>query len=111
MKTKSVLQTVTTVALLPMLLLFLPAGTQSKDLNGSKETALASWVALDGPPGWEKLWNDAVIKAMPGWQRDELGNLIMHKGTGSPRRVVACAMDRPGFAVTEITDKGYLRLR
>ena len=111
MKTKSVLQTVTTVALLPMLLLFVPAGTQSKDLNGSKETALASWVALDGPPGWEKLWNDAVIKAMPGWQRDELGNLIMHKGTGSPRRVVACAMDRPGFAVTEITDKGYLRLR
>lgn len=51
------------------------------------------------------------MRAMPGWKRDALGNLIMTKGTGSPRRVVACALDRPGFAVTEITDDGYLRLR
>jgi len=48
---------------------------------------------------------------MPGWKRDALGNLIMSKGSGSPRRVVACALDRPAFAVTEITDEGYLRLR
>jgi putative aminopeptidase FrvX len=40
-----------------------------------------------------------------------LGNLILRKGSGSPRRVIACALDRPGFAVTEITDEGYLRLR
>src|SRR5262249_62301066 len=88
-----------------------PARIYSQDGSESRETAVARWVAFDGPPGWEKLWTDSVIKAMPGWQRDELGNLIMQKGTGSPRRVVACAMDRPGFAVTEITDKGYLRLR
>ncbi len=48
---------------------------------------------------------------MPGWKRDVLGNLILRKGSGSPRRVVACGLDRPGFAVTEITDDGYLRLR
>ena len=47
----------------------------------------------------------------PGWKRDALGNLILRKGSGSPRRVVACALDRPAFAVTEITDDGYLRLR
>ena len=47
----------------------------------------------------------------PGWKRDALGNLILRKGSGSPRRVVACALDRPAFAVTEITDEGYLRLR
>ena len=35
----------------------------------------------------------------------------LRKGSGSPRRVVACGLDRPGFAVTEITDDGYLRLR
>jgi len=35
----------------------------------------------------------------------------LRKGTGSPRRVVACGIDRPSFAVTEITDDGYLRLR
>ncbi len=51
------------------------------------------------------------MQRLPGWKRDPLGNLILRKGSGSPRRVVACALDRPGFAVTEITDGGYLRLR
>src|SRR5262245_28389413 len=94
-----------------LLFSFLPAHIYSQDGSQPAKTALASWVALDGPPGWEQLWNDPIMKAMPGWQRDGLGNLIMHKGSGSPKRVVACAMDRPGFAVTEITDNGYLRLR
>ncbi len=36
---------------------------------------------------------------------------MMRQGSGTPRRVVACGWDRPGFAVTEITENGYLRLR
>ena len=75
------------------------------------QIALASWLALDAPPGWEHLATDVLLKAMPGWQRDALGNIILRKGSGSPRRVVACGIDRPGFAVTEITETGYLRLR
>jgi len=74
-------------------------------------TRLRSWVALDAPPGWEHRATDVIMRAMSGWQRDALGNLIMRKGSGSPRRVVACALDGPGFAVTEITEEGYLRLR
>ena len=74
-------------------------------------SALRSWIALDAPPGWEHLATDSIRRAMPGWKRDALGNLVLRKGSGSPRRVVACALDRPGFAVTEITDDGYLRLR
>jgi putative aminopeptidase FrvX len=74
-------------------------------------SALRDWIALDAPPGWEHVATDSIMRAMPGWKRDALGNLILRKGSGSPRRVVACALDRPGFAVTEITDDGYLRLR
>lgn len=73
--------------------------------------ALNSWIALDAPPGREHLATDTILKAMPAWKRDALGNLMLRKGSGSPRRVVACALDRPAFAVTEITDDGYLRLR
>ena len=73
--------------------------------------ALSTWITLDAPPGWEHLATDVVLKSLPGWTRDQSGNLIFKKGQGSPRRVVACALDRPGFAVTEITDRGYLRLR
>ena len=75
------------------------------------QAALMSWLSLDAPPGWEQLATDVLLKQLPGWKRDPLGNLILRKGTGSPRRVVACGIDRPSFAVSEITDDGYLRLR
>jgi putative aminopeptidase len=80
-------------------------------LSQDQHEILRSWIALDAPPGWEHLATDVILKSMPGWHRDALGNLILRKGSGSPRRVVACGLDRPGFAVTEITDNGYLRLR
>ena len=79
--------------------------------GGYNEAALRSWIALDAPPGWEHIATDSIMEAMRGWKRDVLGNLVLRKGSGTPRRVVACALDRPGFAVTEITDEGYLRLR
>jgi putative aminopeptidase len=80
--------------------------------NGSESaTALRGWIALDAPPGWEHLATETIQQAMPDWKRDTLGNLVLRKGSGSPRRVIACGLDRPGFAVTEITDDGYLRLR
>ena len=72
---------------------------------------LRAWISLDAPPGSEYLATDVIMHAMPGWKRDALGNLMLRKGSGSPRRVVACGIDRPAFAVTEITDDGYLRLR
>jgi len=72
---------------------------------------LAAWIAMDAPPGHEHLVTDIILQSKAGWKRDALGNLILRKGSGTPRRVIACALDRPGFAVTEITDDGYLRLR
>ena len=54
------------------------------------QAALAGWIGLDAPPGWEHLATDVLLKEMPGWKRDALGNLILRKGSGSPRRVVAC---------------------
>jgi putative aminopeptidase len=85
---------------------------QSLAQNGpSVSERLRSWLAVDAPPGWEHRSTDIIMQQLPGWKRDPLGNLMLRKGSGSPRRVVACALDRPGFAVTEITDEGYLRLR
>lgn len=97
--------------ILLLLLLVLSIALVSHAQDGSAEVTLASWIDLDAPPGNEQLATDVVMQAMPGWKRDVLGNLILRKGSGSPRRVVACALDRPAFAVTEITDDGYLRLR
>jgi putative aminopeptidase FrvX len=101
------------ILLLPTLLLILVPPRVSLGQNGwyDEKSALLSWIALDAPPGWEHLATDQILKAMPGWHRDALGNLILKQGSGSPRRVVACGLDRAGFAVTEITETGYLRLR
>lgn len=80
-------------------------------LNPEDLIALGSWIALDAPPGREQIATDVLLQTLRGWKRDALGNLILRKGSGTPRRVVACALDRPAFAVTEITNDGYLRLR
>ncbi len=53
-------------------------------------TALLGWIALDAPPGWEHLATDVLVKALSGWQRDALGNLILRKG--SARAQTRCSL-------------------
>jgi putative aminopeptidase FrvX len=76
----------------------------------SPPSPLASWLAIDAPPGHEARLTDAILAADHRWHRDALGNLVLQLGSGSPRRLVACGLDHVGYAVTEITDDGYLRL-
>jgi putative aminopeptidase FrvX len=72
--------------------------------------AVESWIALEAAPGREQDATAIIERALPGWQRDALGNLVLRRGSGSPRRIVACALDEPGFVVSGITADGYLRL-
>jgi putative aminopeptidase FrvX len=41
---------------------------------------------------------------------DELGSLTVTLGSGASRRLVACALDEPGYVVSHIREDGYLRL-
>ncbi len=83
----------------------LPATAQ----QNATANALASWIALDSPPGDER---DAlsIIRRDQRWEEDAQGNLIKRVGTGRPRRVIACGIDRVGYVVSGITDAGYLRV-
>ncbi|MEQ8955057.1 MAG: hypothetical protein RL120_13075, partial [Gammaproteobacteria bacterium] len=76
----------------------------------SAVSTLSSWVALDAPTGHEHLATDAIMAAYPGWSKDSYGNLVKTIGAGQPRTVVACALDAYGYAVSQITGSGYLRL-
>lgn len=71
--------------------------------------ALASWVAVDTATGYEGRTSPALAAAL-GWNADQWGNVVTTVGSGSPHHVVACALDRPSYAVTEVRDDGYLRL-
>ncbi|MCB1671595.1 MAG: M20/M25/M40 family metallo-hydrolase [Gammaproteobacteria bacterium] len=71
---------------------------------------LASWLALDAPTGHEQHATKLLQENFPGWQTDRYGNLVKSVGSGTPHRVVACALDSYGYAVSQITAQGYLRL-
>ncbi len=71
---------------------------------------LASWVALDAPTGHEHLATGPIRAELDGWELDRAGNLTITIGAGSPHRVVACALDSFAYAVSQVTEDGYLRL-
>ena len=77
--------------------------------GSSNLDAIASWVAVDTATGYEGRTSPALAAAI-GWTADQWGNVVTTVGAGSPHHVVACALDRPSYAVTQITDEGYLRL-
>jgi putative aminopeptidase FrvX len=72
--------------------------------------AIASWVAVDAATGYEGRVAPALATALGEWRADAWGNVVSTLGAGSPHRIVACALDRPSYAVSQITADGYLRL-
>lgn len=79
--------------------------------NGQDDlAAIASWIALDAPTGHEHIAIQAIEEKFSNWNRDEYGNLSKLVGEGPNRRVVACALDSYGYAISQIRDDGYLRL-
>jgi putative aminopeptidase FrvX len=72
--------------------------------------SISRWVSLPAPAGAEEIAAPRLKSALPGFTRDAVGNLIRRVGSGSPRRVIACALDVSSYVVSEITDEGYVRL-
>ncbi|MCC7054562.1 MAG: M20/M25/M40 family metallo-hydrolase [Gemmatimonadaceae bacterium] len=85
-------------------------GAQTVPTTDAAASAVAAWLHLDAPPGGEQRAIAGLRPVLTGWSSDAFGNLVRRSGSGSPRRVVACAMDVPGFVVSQVTDDGYLRL-
>ncbi|HEX2780131.1 MAG TPA: hypothetical protein VHM30_11560, partial [Gemmatimonadaceae bacterium] len=54
--------------------------------------AVATWIALDVTPGREALVAPAMTAL--GFARAPLDGFMIRKGTGSPRRLVACSLDQ-----------------
>ncbi|MDP1572200.1 MAG: M20/M25/M40 family metallo-hydrolase [Vicinamibacterales bacterium] len=78
---------------------------QTADLD-----AIASWVAVDAATGYERRIAPPLAAALGEWRADTWGNVVATVGSGAPHHVVACALDRPSYAISQITDEGYLRL-
>jgi len=61
--------------------------------------------------GLEQAMTDTLLTLLPGSIRDRAGNVTLSLGSGTPRRLVACALDEVGYVVGNITPDGYLTLR
>ena len=72
--------------------------------------ALTTWIALPATPGFEDQATSRIVSATRGFSRDALGNLVRRVGSGKPRRVLACGIDEVGYAVSQITEDGFLRV-
>jgi putative aminopeptidase FrvX len=68
--------------------------------------------AMTAVSGYEQAMADSIALLFPGQAViDRVGNVVVTLGRGAPRRLVACALDEPGYVVGNVTDDGWLTLR
>jgi putative aminopeptidase len=85
-----------------------PSPTRAVDLTDEIE----AFLRVPAVAGREEPAREFVRQRLPGLpvETDKAGNVVLTIGSGSPRRLVACPLGEPGFAVTGIQPDGYLRL-
>jgi putative aminopeptidase FrvX len=89
-----------------------PVLVQAQFADSTALKSAAEWIRLVAPPGAEEQVAATLVRNLgAGWQVDRFGNLVKRVGSGAPRRVVACGIDFPAYVISQITDKGYLRVR
>lgn len=71
-------------------------------------TRLAAMTAVSG---YEQAMADSLLSLLPGATRDRAGNVVLTLGDGTPKTLIACPIDEPGFVVGGIRPDGYLTLR
>jgi putative aminopeptidase FrvX len=67
--------------------------------------------AMSAVTGYEQRMVDTMLTLLPGAKRDRAGDAVLVLGSGEPRRLIACPLDEPGYAVGGLRDDGYLTLR
>jgi putative aminopeptidase FrvX len=89
----------------------LPLATPALALaQGGGSAAVASWVHVEVATGYETRGAPGVAAGLPGWEVDRWGNVVRTIGSGAPHRVLACGLDAPAYAASQITGDGYLRV-
>jgi putative aminopeptidase FrvX len=74
---------------------------------------LARFGSIPAPPGYEKSLATIIQKELHDLSPkiDNAGNVVITVGMGSPHRLIATAIDSPGYIVSGITADGYLRVQ
>ena len=81
--------------------------------GGSLEDDLKEFVATPAVSGYESQLADKIRAGIASLHPtvDNLGDVIVTIGSGSPHRLIVTPIDEPGFVTSGITDDGYLRVQ
>src|SRR5215471_11761971 len=82
-------------------------------IPGNLEDDLRDFVQTPAVPGCEQELAAKISKRLESFKpkTDEMANVVVTIGSGSPRRLIVAPMDEPGYIVSTITNDGYLRLQ
>ncbi len=94
----------------------LPASAQSGGAEHQQAFGFATLKSLDDVPaisGYEKQLGDQLSSQLLAFhpQVDNIGDVVVTLGSGTPHRLLVTGIDEPGFVVSAITDDGYLRVQ
>ncbi|MGH9757315.1 MAG: M20/M25/M40 family metallo-hydrolase, partial [Candidatus Acidiferrales bacterium] len=77
------------------------------------KSLLGELVATPSVSGHEKPLAEIIRAELKSFHpsEDNIGDLTVTIGSGSPHRLIVTPMDEPGFVVSDITEDGYLRVQ
>jgi putative aminopeptidase FrvX len=98
------------VAVIAILLLSIPSAF------GQRSSSRSTWeqqLMIPSVSGYESPLTQLIRAELRDLspQTDNLGNVYVTFGTGSPHRLVVTPIDQPGYVVSDITSEGYLRVQ
>ena len=81
--------------------------------GASSLQAQSSIAEISPVPGYEQTLTRKLRETLKNFnpKTDNLGNVYVTLGSGSPHRLIATPMDEPGYIVSAITPDGYLRVQ
>jgi putative aminopeptidase len=81
-------------------------------IPGDLASDLKEFVETPSVSGYENQLTEKIRAKLTAFHPvvDNLGNVIITIGSGSPHRLIVTPIDEPGFVVSGITADGYLRL-
>lgn len=85
----------------------------AQKVPGNFADDLRDFVETPAVPGYEQELAVKIASRLAAFKpkTDEMANVVVTLGSGSPQRLIVAPMDEPGYIVSGITSDGYLRLQ
>jgi hypothetical protein len=85
----------------------------AQKIQGNLKDDLREFVQTPAIPGYEQQLATRISARLQSYspKTDEMSNVVVTVGSGSPHRLIVAPMDEPGYVISGITNDGYLRVQ